>query len=82
LKQLPNDPDLLSGRGRAYAEGNREVALKSLQAALEAESRHVPTLLQLADHHIDAENYAEAGEVLDTVIDVNPVHPDAGRIAR
>jgi tetratricopeptide (TPR) repeat protein len=77
LKQLPNDPDLLSGRGRAYAEGNREVALKSLQAALEQNSAHVPTLLQLADHHIDAENYDEAGSILDRVVDVNPGHPDA-----
>jgi tetratricopeptide (TPR) repeat protein len=77
LKMLPNDPDLLSGRGRAYADGNREVALKSLQAALEQNSSHVPTLLQLADHHIDAENYEEAGNILDRVVEVNPVHPDA-----
>jgi tetratricopeptide (TPR) repeat protein len=77
LKLLPNDPDLLSGRGRAYADGNREVALQSLNAALKENSRHVPTLLQFADHHIDAENYEEAGKVLDTVIEVNPVQPDA-----
>ena len=77
LKQLPNDPDLWSGRGRAYAEGNREVALESLNKALEVNSNHVPTLLQFADHHIDAENYEEAGKVLDAVIEVNPLQPDA-----
>jgi tetratricopeptide (TPR) repeat protein len=77
LKQLPNDPDLWSGRGRAYADGNREVALESLQNALKENAKHVPTLLQLADHHIDAENYEEAGKALDTVIEVNPVQPDA-----
>jgi tetratricopeptide (TPR) repeat protein len=77
LKHLPTDPDLLSGRGRAYADSNREVALESLNAALKENSRHVPTLLQFADHHIDAENYEEASKVLDSVIEVNPVQPDA-----
>jgi tetratricopeptide (TPR) repeat protein len=77
LKQLPNDPDLLSGRGRAYADGNRQVAHESLSAALKENASHVPTLLQFADHHIDAENYEEAGTVLDTIIEVNPLQPDA-----
>src|SRR5688572_16267257 len=77
LKQLPDDPDLWSGRGRAYADGNREVALESFNNALKENSKHVPTLLQFADHHIDAENYEEAGKVLDTILEVNPVHPDA-----
>lgn len=77
LKELPSDPDLLSGRGRAYAGGDREVALESLHAALQANPKHVPTLLQFADHHIDAEAYEDAGKALDRVIDVNPVHPDA-----
>ena len=77
LKHLPNDPDLWSGRGRAYADGNREVALESYQSALKENSKHVPTLLQLADHHIDAENYEEAGKTLDGVLEVNSLHPDA-----
>ncbi|MGH7947448.1 MAG: tetratricopeptide repeat protein, partial [Opitutaceae bacterium] len=77
LKHLPDDPDLWSGRGRAYADGNREVALESLQAALKENSKHVPTLLQFADHHIDAENYEEAGKVLDTILEVNSLHPEA-----
>jgi tetratricopeptide (TPR) repeat protein len=77
LKVLPDDPDLLSGRGRAYAEGEREVALMSFQAALKINPRHVPTLLQFADHHIDAEAYDEANKVIDEILDVNPVQPDA-----
>ena len=77
LKVLPEDPDLLSGRGRAYADGDREVALESLHAALKANPKHVPTLLQFADHHIDAEAYEEAGKVLERVLDVNPIQPDA-----
>lgn len=77
LKQLPNDPDLHWGRGRAYAGGNREVALASFQAALAINSRHVPTLLQFIDHHIDGEAYPEADKMIEAVLDVNPSHPDA-----
>ncbi|MBL9190545.1 MAG: tetratricopeptide repeat protein [Opitutaceae bacterium] len=77
LKQLPDDPDLLSGRGRAYAGGDRSVAIASLQAALKVNERHVPTLLQFVSHHIDSESYDEAGKVLDQILAVNPVQPDA-----
>lgn len=77
LKQHPKDPDLLSGHARAYAGGNREVALKSLTAARESNPRHVPTLLQFADHYIDAESYAEATKILDEIIGINPLHPEA-----
>jgi tetratricopeptide (TPR) repeat protein len=77
LKQLPDDPDLLSGRARAYDNSDREVALQSLAAALKRNPKHVPTLLQYADHHIDAEAYGEATKVLDQIIDVNPTHPEA-----
>jgi predicted Zn-dependent protease len=77
LKVLPDDPDLLAGRGKAYAGGDRAVAVASLQAALKANPRHVPTLLQFASHHIDSESYDEASRVLDEVIDINPVQADA-----
>lgn len=77
LKQLPNDPDLLYGRARAFASGDRETALASVQEALKANPRHVPSLLLLADHHIDAEAYAEAEKVLARVVAINPRHPDA-----
>lgn len=77
LKVLPEDPDLLYGRGRAYAGGDREVALESLNGALKANPKHIPTLLQFANHHIDAEAYEEATKILDRVIEVNPVQPDA-----
>lgn len=77
LKLLPDDPDLLYGRGRAYADGSREVALGAFNAALKINSKHVPTLLQFVDHHIDAEAYAEAESKIEQVLDVNPVQPDA-----
>ena len=77
LKQLPTDPDLLFGRGRAYAGGDRETAIGSFEAALKQNSKHVPTLLKFVDHHIDGEAYGEAAALLDAVVEVNPVHPDA-----
>ena len=77
LKQVPDDPDLLCGRARSYASGEREVALEALKSALKVNSRHLPSLLELASHHIDAEEYAQAATVLDNVIAVNPTHPEA-----
>lgn len=77
IKQLPDDPDLHSGRARAYAGGDRTVAAAALAAALKRNSRHVPSLLQMADHAIDAEAYEEAEKVLGQVIEVNPGHPEA-----
>ena len=77
LKQLPDDPDLECGRARAYANGDREAALAALGAALKHNPRHVPSLLQLADHHIEAEEYDEAAALLDRVIALNPTQPEA-----
>lgn len=77
LAQLPDDPDLLAGRARAYAGSERPIALESLKAALAVNSRHIPSMLQLADHHIDAEDYDEAEALLGKIIAINPVQPEA-----
>ena len=77
LKQLPDDPDLLHGRAMAYENSEREIALESLAAARKRNPRHVPTLLQYADHHIDAEAYDEATKVLDEIVDIHATHPEA-----
>jgi tetratricopeptide (TPR) repeat protein len=77
LEHLPRDPDLHAGRARAYAGGDREVALVALQTALDLNSRHIPATLQLANHHIDAEAYDEAEKLLDRIIAINSVQPDA-----
>lgn len=77
LKVLPEDPDLLCGLGKAYAGSEREVAINSLREALKFNPRHVPSMLQLATHHIDAEEYEAAGLILNQAVDVNPSHPDA-----
>ena len=77
LKQIPDDPDLLCGRAQSYASGDREVALTTLKEALKVNSRHVPSLLELASHHIDAEEYAQAATVLDNIVAINPTQPEA-----
>ncbi len=77
LKAVPGDPGLLYGRGRAYAGSDREQALTSLRAALKVNPRHVPSLIQIANHHIDAEEYESAETVLETAVKVNPTHPEA-----
>jgi tetratricopeptide (TPR) repeat protein len=77
LKYLPEDPDLHYGLARAYAPSDRAQMLASLEAALERNPQHLPSLLLLADHRIDAEDYAGARAMLEKVRTVNPWHPEA-----
>ncbi|MBN8246606.1 MAG: hypothetical protein J0L84_04100 [Verrucomicrobia bacterium] len=80
LEKLPNDPDLLSGRARAFAEGDREQMILSLEAALKRNPRHPPSLLLMAEHRVDSEDYAGASNLLEKVRSVIPVHPDAAAL--
>ncbi|HWI57620.1 MAG TPA: hypothetical protein VNZ22_10370, partial [Bacillota bacterium] len=77
VKQLPQDPDLLLGLAQAYAPSEQRLMLEALTTALEHNSNHVDSLLLLADHHIDAEDYGKAAELLSRVDAVNPAHPEA-----
>jgi tetratricopeptide (TPR) repeat protein len=77
LKKRPDDPDLHFGLARAYAPSEPALMLASLEAALQRNSNHVASLLLLADHAIDAEDYAGAEQLLDRAQAVNPCHPEA-----
>jgi tetratricopeptide (TPR) repeat protein len=77
LKLFPDDPDLEAGLARAFESSDRQEMLKALDAALKINPRHIPSLLLLADHLIDAEQYAEAEKQLATVLAVNPHQPEA-----
>ena len=77
LKQLPDDAELNYGLARAYSSGDQALMLASAEAALKVNSNHVGCLLLLAEHHIDAEEYSDAKEVLDRIEVINPWHPDA-----
>src|SRR5262249_17056843 len=75
LKKFPDDPDIESGLARAFESGDREEMMKHIDAALKANPRHIPTLLLLADHLIDAEQYDEADKRVAAVLKVNPQQP-------
>jgi len=76
LKKYPDDPDMNAGLAKAFESGDREEMLKAADAALKTNPRHVPTLLLLVDHLIDAEQYDEADKQLDAALKVNPNQPE------
>jgi tetratricopeptide (TPR) repeat protein len=77
LMRFPDDPDMEAGLAQAYETGNRDEMRKSIQAALAVNPNHIPSLLLLADHLIDAEQYDEAEKQLAIVLKVNPHRPEA-----
>lgn len=77
LRKFPEDPDFHWGLAAAFEPSDREQMLNSIQAALKINPRHIPSLLLLADHLIDAEQYDEANQQLDLVLKINPHHPEA-----
>jgi tetratricopeptide (TPR) repeat protein len=77
LKKFPDDSDLLNGLARAYQPNARSRMLELLKTALEKNKNHVPSLLLLVDHALDAEEYDEADKLLERALKVNPWHPEA-----
>lgn len=77
LKKFPDDPDLHWGLAKAFESGDRSQMLAAIQAALDVNPQHIPSLLLLADHLIDAEEYDEAAKQLDIILKVNPHRPEA-----
>jgi tetratricopeptide (TPR) repeat protein len=77
LKKFPADADMECGLARAYAPSDSDETGQHIEAALAANPHHVPTLLLLADHKIDAEDYAGAQEELTRALKVNPHCPPA-----
>jgi tetratricopeptide (TPR) repeat protein len=77
LKRFGNEPDVHFGLARAFYQSDRNQMVQSLGAALYINPNHVPSLLLLAEHKIDCEDYAGASELLDRAIAVNPWHPEA-----
>ncbi|MBI3417198.1 MAG: tetratricopeptide repeat protein [Verrucomicrobia bacterium] len=75
LKRFADDADLHFGLARAYASSDRVQMIKSLNAALEHNPRHVASLLFLVDHMIDTEDYSTAEETLGKIFKVNAWEP-------
>ena len=77
IKVFPEDPDMNYGLAKAYASANRSQMIEQLEEALEKNEKHLPSLLLLADHLIDAEEYVEVENYLEKVFEVNSEHPVA-----
>jgi tetratricopeptide (TPR) repeat protein len=77
LKHRPEDPDLLHGLARAYAEGATPAMLEALKQALSVNENHVPAKLLVIDHLIDGEDYEESEKLLKEVLAINPWQPMA-----
>ncbi len=77
LKRFGKDPDVHYGLARAFYPNDRRVMVESLDAALHVNPHHAPSLILMAEHDIDCEDYAHAADLLDRVIAVNASHPEA-----
>jgi tetratricopeptide (TPR) repeat protein len=75
LKRYPEDAELHFGLARAYAPSDRREMLDSIEAALSHNTNHVPSLLLLAEHLIDGEEYDTAAKTIQRALAVNPKHP-------
>ncbi len=73
--QFPEDADVMAGLAQAYQPSSRSNMLWFFQSALKQNAQHVPSLLGLAEHFIDAEEYAEADRILARALKVNPWQP-------
>ena len=76
LERFGDDPDMHCGLAKAFYHSDRSQMIKSLDAAIFINPNHVPSLLLLAEHQIDCEDYASAGKLLDKALDVNPWRPE------
>jgi lipopolysaccharide biosynthesis regulator YciM len=76
LKQHDGDPDLLYGLARALQHADPPRASGAIAQALSANPRHLPALLYRVEQALDAERYAEAGEMLKKAQEINPLESD------
>jgi len=77
LERFGDDPDVHCGLAKAFYYSDRNLMVQSLDAALYLNPNHVPSLLLLAEHQIDCEDYAGASKLLDRIAAVNPWHSEA-----
>jgi tetratricopeptide (TPR) repeat protein len=77
LKRLGDDPDMHYGLAQAFYHSDRKAMIAALDAALHVNPRHVPSLVLLAEHQIDCEDYEAATKTLERAVSVNPWDPDA-----
>ncbi|HEX5176294.1 MAG TPA: tetratricopeptide repeat protein, partial [Chthoniobacteraceae bacterium] len=71
-KKFATDADMWLGLARAHAPSNTAESLRALEKTLENNPNHTGAQLQLADHFIDAEEYAKADDALEAALKTNP----------
>jgi tetratricopeptide (TPR) repeat protein len=77
LQRSDDDPNIHLGLAKAFLSSDAERANKEIDTALQLNPKHVPSKLFVVDNHIDAERYEEAEEVLDDILQLNPLQPKA-----
>lgn len=77
LEQFEKDPDLHFGMSLAIGSTDPQAAMLHLAAALEANPKHIPSLLFQVERLIQAESYDHADSLIQRVLDVNPLWPEA-----
>jgi len=77
LKQSTDNPDVHYGLARALLSSDLEAAQQSLQAALELNPRHIPSLLLQVDRLVEAEQFDDAEALIAEILDINPRQSEA-----
>ncbi len=77
LEKFADDPDLHYGVAKAFYYSNRQSMMESLDRAIFLNENHAPSLLLIAEHYIDCEEYTVARSYLDRVTAVNPWNQQA-----
>ncbi len=78
LKLFTTDPEMPSGLAASFREsGDGEKFLDYAAQALNLNEHHIPTLLLMADHLLESEQYNLAREMIAKILAVNATQPDA-----
>ncbi|MBN2317043.1 MAG: tetratricopeptide repeat protein [Sedimentisphaerales bacterium] len=77
LERFGTEPDAHFGLAKAFYPSDRLSMINSLDAAILINPRHAPSLLLMAEHQIDCEDYVGAAKLLDKVLEFNAWHPEA-----
>ena len=77
LERFGTEPDAHCGLARAFYPSDRISMIKSLDAAIHVNPRHAPSLILMAEHQIDCEDYTGASKLLDQVLAFNAWQPQA-----
>ncbi len=77
LKVFPEDADIHHGLARAFESSDGKLAEQHMNAAIKANPKHVPIKLLRIEELIDAESYADADELIESVLKINSSQPEA-----